>query len=114
MKSLSDLLCSYDPRFQEPLSRLRHATSLTSMVIAAWALVRILAIFLLEEVLAERTQQKQNWPACPVCGQRLHSKGFRKRELCTLFGVVHWRRRVGRCPKGCKGVEVAPLDIQTT
>ena len=111
MKSLIDLLWNHDPRFQAPLSRLRRATTLTLMVIAAWALVRILAIFLIEEVLAERTQQKQKWPVCPVCGQRMHSKGFRKRELCTLFGVVHWSRRVGRCPKGCKGVEVAPLDI---
>ena len=88
MKSLSDLLWNYDPRLQEPLSRLRNATSLTLMVIAAWALVRILAIFLLEEVLAARARQKQTWPVCPVCGQKLQSKGFRNRELSTLFGGV--------------------------
>lgn len=110
MKSLFDLLWNYDPRFQEPLLRLLNATSLTLMVIAAWALVRILAISLLEEVLAVRAQQPQTWPDCPICGKKLQSKGFRNRELCTLFGVVHWSRRVGRCPRGCKGVQVAPLD----
>ena len=26
-------------------------------------------------------------------------------------GVVHWQRRVGRCPKGCRGSQVVPLDI---
>jgi len=111
MKSLNELLWNYDSRFQEPLSRLRDAPSMTLMVVAAWALVRILAIVLLEEVLAVRAQQKQEWPVCPVCGQKMQSKGFRKREVGTLFGVIRWSRRVGRCPRGCKGVQVAPLDI---
>ncbi|MBI3914648.1 MAG: ISKra4 family transposase, partial [Chloroflexi bacterium] len=28
----------------------------------------------------------------------------------TLIGVLHWKRRVGRCPHGCKIGQVAPLD----
>jgi hypothetical protein len=27
-----------------------------------------------------------------------------------MFGIIHWRRRVGRCPKGCAIGQVAPLD----
>ena len=35
---------------------------------------------------------------------------MRSRQLQTLVGVVHWQRRVGRCPQGCKVPQVAPLD----
>ena len=35
---------------------------------------------------------------------------MRSRQLQTLVGVVHWQRRVGRCPNGCKGTQVALLD----
>jgi hypothetical protein len=27
-----------------------------------------------------------------------------------MIGVVHWKRRVGRCPNGCEIGQVAPLD----
>ena len=30
--------------------------------------------------------------------------------LQTLFGAIRWRRRVGRCPPGGAGSQVAPLD----
>jgi hypothetical protein len=40
----------------------------------------------------------------------LESKGFVGRCLVGLIGVVHWKRRVGRCPQGCKIGQVAPLD----
>jgi hypothetical protein len=56
-----------------------------------------------------RAQQPEAWPACGRCGRWLQSKGFQPRTLHTLFGVIGWRR-VGRCPKGCKGSRVAPLD----
>ena len=110
MSRLSDILWDYDPQFQEPVARLREATRLALMVMAVWAVVRVLAVQLLEEGLTGRAHQPERWPACSSCGRQLQSKGFRKRVLHTLFGVIHWRRRVGRCQHGCAGSPVAPLD----
>ena len=110
LSRLSDILWDYDPQFQEPLARLREATSLALMVMAAWTVVRVLAVHLLEEGLTGCAQQPETWPVCSSCGRRLQSKGFRERVLYTLFGVIRWRRRVGRCPHGCAGSQVAPLD----
>jgi hypothetical protein len=110
LSHLSDMLCDYDPQFQEPLARLWEAASLVLMVLAAWEVVRRLAVRLVEESLTVRAQQPEAWPACGRCGRWLQSKGFQPRTLHTLFGVIGWRRRVGRCPKGCKGSQVAPLD----
>jgi hypothetical protein len=61
-------------------------------------------------VLAERSQSPTQWPECPKCGIRLHSKGFISRQIKSLIGVIHWRRRVGRCPYGCEIGQIAPLD----
>ena len=110
MSRLSDILGDYDPQLQEPLARLWEAASLVLMVLAAWEVVRRLAVRLVEESLTMRAQQPEAWPACGRCGRWLQSKGFQPRTLHTLFGVIRWRRRVGRCPKGYKGWQVAPLD----
>src|SRR5437764_6098496 len=98
------------PQFQEPLARVREAASLVLMVLAVWEVVRRLAVGLRGESLSGRGQQRDLWPICGRCRQWLQSKGFQPRTLHTLFGVICWRRRVGRCPKGCKGSPVAPLD----
>jgi hypothetical protein len=110
LSRLSDMLCDYDPQFQEPLARLWEAASLVLLVLAAWEVVRRLAVRLVEESLTVRAQQPEAWPACGRCGRWLQSKGFHPRTLHTLFGVIGWRRRVGGCPKGCKGSPVTPLD----
>jgi hypothetical protein len=36
-------------------------------------------------------------------------QGFRARVLSPLLGAIRWRRRVGRCPHGCRGSPVAPV-----
>ena len=110
MSCLSDILGDYDRQWQEPLARLREAPSLALMVLAAWVVVRGIALRLLEESLAVRAQQAQRWPVCGGCGRRRQSKGWRERRLDTLCGTIRWRRRVGRCPQGCAGSPVAPLD----
>lgn len=69
-----------------------------------------IAARVVEQELATRAQRPTQWPACSKCGTRLHSKGQRPRQIQTLVGVVHWQRRVGRSPQGCKGTQVAPLD----
>ena len=94
------MLGDYDRQWQEPLARLREAPSLALMVLAAWVVVRGVALRLLEESLAVRAQQAQRWPVCGSCGRGLQSKGWRERVLGTLFGPIRWRRRVGRCSLG--------------
>ncbi len=110
MSCLSESLCDYDRQFQEPLARVQEAESLAQMVMATWAVVRLVAVRLLEEVLSARAQRPTDWPECPSCGRPVHSKGFVERVLRTLFGKIRWRRRVGRCPNGCAGSQGAPLD----
>lgn len=107
---LSDILGEYEPQWQAPLRRLPEAESLAQMVLAAWTVVRLVAVRLLEEGLTLRAQQPTLWPCCAQCGRRLQSKGFRPRTVRTLVGELRWRRREGRCPHGCAGVQVAPLD----
>lgn len=95
---------------QEMISEVEKATSLARMIWTAWRLVRALGVGVVEEVLAERGQRPTKWPNCPVCNQRLESKGWVKRQIVSMLGVIRFRRRVGRCRKGCAIGQVAPLD----
>jgi hypothetical protein len=76
------------------------------MVLAAGQLACRLAVLLVQEVLTQHAQQPTAWPTCPRCGARLRSKGFLPRQLTTLLGILRWKRRVGRCPRGCKIIRV--------
>ena len=71
------------------------------MILSAWRLARVLAVRIVAEALIERAQRPTQWPDCPKCGKRLHSMGFVHRQIISMIGVVHWKRRVGRCPNGC-------------
>lgn len=86
------------------------ATTLEAMMAAAWVLARALVLLMMSEVLAASAAQPVSWPECPVCGERMQSKGWRPRQWTGVMGTVRWRRRVGRCPRGCKTGQVAPLD----
>lgn len=110
MPCLTDTIRQIDPSLQELVTAVEQAPSLVLMVLAAWVLTQRLAVLLIQEVLTQRARQATTWPNCEHCGARLHSKGFLPRQLTTLLGIVRWERRVGRCPKGCKIGQVAPLD----
>jgi hypothetical protein len=110
LSCLIDIVRERIPEIQAELTELEEALGIALMVMAAWTVARLLAVMLIEESLALRAQQPQQWPKCPVCGARLRSKGFRERVVQTLLGAVRWRRRIGRCPNGCKGSQIAPLD----
>lgn len=60
--------------------------------------------------LDRRAQVPTQWPRCDECGQKLQSKGFRVRQMKTMIGSVKWKRRVGRCAKGCNRSQRVPLD----
>ena len=104
-------LCINDSRWLPNLEALKKSESLTAMVWAAWLLGMSLATFFVEQELAVRAVLPSKWPTCPKCHCRLRSKGRRSRQIQTLVGRVHWKRRVGRCPTGCKGSQLAPLDV---
>ena len=110
MSCLRESILQADPSCQELREAVVQASSLTVMLGAAWKWARALTVQLVEEVLAERAQQPTEWPLCPQCGSRLQSKGWVSRQITSLFGVIRWERRTGRCPQGCHLGQVAPLD----
>ena len=110
MLCLHDSIRDDDPSVQCLLRAVEDAPSLTALILATWQVARVLAVHLVETVLAERARQPTAWPPCPACGASLRSKGFAPRQMMSLFGPIQWRRRVGRCPHGCDIPQVAPLD----
>jgi hypothetical protein len=110
MMCLLEAIGEANPDWKGVLEELENATTLSALIIVAWQLARMLAIGLVEEVLAKRTQAKTEWGNCPTCGQRLQSKGFKPRQIKSIIGVVKWERRVGRCPHKCAIGQVSPLD----
>src|SRR5262249_20915001 len=110
MLCLTDSIRDDDPSVQRLLRAMEDARSLTPLILAAWQVARVLAIHLVESVLADRARRPTSWPRCPQCGTCLRSKGFVRRQVISLVGPIRWQRRVGRCPQGCETPQVAPLD----
>lgn len=110
MLCLIDSIRYDDPALQRLLSAVEEAHTLTELLLAVWPLARILAVHIVESVLAERARRPTFWPRCPACGAWLESKGFVTRQGTSLFGPMGWRRRVGRCPQGCVIGQVPPFD----
>jgi hypothetical protein len=61
-------------------------------------------------VLRQCAQQSTEWSNCPVRGKKIESKGMKPRQLKTVLGVIHWKRRVGRCSNRCEMDQIAPFD----
>ena len=110
MSCLRNSICQTDPSLQELIEATENASTLTLLVLSGWRLARVLAVKLVVEVLTERAQSPTQWPDCPQCGKRLHSKGFVPRQITSVIGIIRWKRRVGRCPYGCAIGQIAPLD----
>ncbi len=99
-----------EPQWKAYCEALQTASELSAIVWIAWQMGLWLAQAIVQEQVRERATQPQEWPSCPKCGRRLTSKGFEPRRIQTLVGWVSWRRRIGRCPEGCPGVQQAPFD----
>ena len=110
MLSLSKHLHLDEALWEQQQERLKAATTLVSLVLAAWQLGMWVAKVVVEQELAQRAHAPTHWQPCSVCGHRLRSKGFEWRRIQTLVGEVHWQRRVGRCPNHCAGQRQVPLD----
>lgn len=98
--------------WQEHITAIEQARTLDELLSAAWRMACRLTIWLVETRLNERGQRSSLWSTCPECGHRLESKGLKERQLRTPFGVIRWKRRVGRCPKKCPIGQIAPLDLE--
>ena len=90
--------------------RVQLQTSLVQIAQLALCLGLRLAALLVEQELDRRSRLPMAWPPCSHCGTPLESKGRLVRLLLLLVGWVSWKRPVGRCPKGCPGHQVVPLD----
>jgi hypothetical protein len=70
------------------LRAVEQAPSLTALVLATWQVARVLAMHLIETVLAERARQPPTWPPCPACGTTLRSKGMARRHMMSVCGPL--------------------------
>ena len=81
MLCLSDSIRDDDPSVQRLLCTVEEAHTLPALILAAWSLARVLAIHLVESVLAERARRPTSWPRCPQCGAYVCSKGCVQRQV---------------------------------
>ncbi len=112
MTALIKIISEEEPIVQKQLEEVEKATSVCKMIMAAWKLGQMLMVMLVEEILAQRAKEKTQWPNCEKCGNQLQSKGFVERQILCILGTIRWKRRIGRCPKGCHIGQIAPLDEQ--
>jgi hypothetical protein len=106
------LLVSSTTEGTKYITALQESETLCQMVWATLLLLHYLGKCILEEELARRNQMCKPSSPCPHCGSRLESKGLVARTITTLVGVISIKRSVYRCPKGCKGTHITPLDQQ--
>ena len=90
MLCLSDSIRHDDPAGQQVLSTIEEAQTLTQLILAVWPFARVLALHIVEYVLAERAQRPRPWPPCPPCGTSLRSKGCAQRQRTSRFGPLRW------------------------
>ena len=98
-------------RLQQLVDAVENAISLSCVVVIGWQIGCRLTLLLIEQILDERAKHPTVWPTCPKCQTPLQSKGFAKRQVRTMVGVIHFKRRIGRCPNRCRIGQVAPLDL---
>jgi len=105
-----EIILETKPEYETMLNDITRATTLSLMILATWQLARVLAVQLVEEVLAKRAQAQTEWGTCRECGKRIQSKGFTDRQINSVIGIIRWKRRLGRCPGKCGVGQVCPLD----
>lgn len=99
-------------KIEELRTVVKRAPSLVLMIFAVLRLAMALAVKIVEAELKERADQPCSWPRCPQCNARIENRGRKDRQLLTLIGIIHWRRKTGRCPNGCQIGLIVPLDDQ--
>ena len=100
----------YESKLEELMVPVQQAICLKALILAAFKFGLGVAVLVVEEILNRRGKEFGERLLCPVCGTFLESKGLVARSMNTLIGLVSWKRRVWRCPQGCKIGQIAPLD----
>lgn len=109
MQQSVELLYPDDSDWQQLCQQLRAAVTLATLVLTAWKMGLWIARSIVEQQLTERgSQDEQSY--CSVCNTLLLSKGFAERQMLTLVGKVHWKRRIRRCRHHCPNSHKAPSD----
>jgi hypothetical protein len=108
---LEEITQSY-PQLKQLIVKVKTAITLKAIVLAVLKLSLAIAVIIAGEVLTQRGQSKGEPKVCPKCNKPLESKGLLPRAVKTIIGIVRWKRRVSRCPNGCKIGQIAPLDIE--
>lgn len=98
--------------FQKYEAQLDKSVTLSQIILAALKLGLFIAVIIVERTLERRAQPMENREnlKCPHCGSSLESKGFLKRKIRSLIGLISWRRRAWRCPCGCEIGQIVPFD----
>ena len=99
-----------DKEIRETLEEVQDSKTIGEMIGKGFKLGRLLGAKVVEEILNERGKAKRESGNCERCGTKLESKGQRGRSLVTILGKLCWSRQMRRCPKGCKGSQIAPID----
>jgi hypothetical protein len=88
MLCLHDSIRYDDPAVQQWLSRIEEAPTLTQLILVVWPLARVLALHIIEYVLAERAQQPTAWPPCPTCGTPPFSQKTQTHLFSSVYGLA--------------------------
>ena len=99
-----------DSDWQQLCQQLRDAVTLATLVLTAWKMGLWIARSIVEQQLTERGKREDEQSYCSVCKTPLLSKGFAERQMLTLVGKVHWKRRIRRCPRHCLNSQKVPSD----
>ncbi len=101
-----------DSRMQELNAEIENAVTLKALVLIGFKSGLAIAVLIIEEVLTDRADNMIDQPVCPICGKSLESKGWLSRTMMTIIGYIKWKRKVWRCPKGCKTGQISPFDVE--
>lgn len=103
-------IISNDIELHRLSSEVKHAGSLSGVILASLTFGLAVAKIVASEILTQRGQAEGVHPFCPKCGHLLESKGLLPRSIISIIGTIHWKRRGWRCTKGCKIGQITPFD----
>ena len=110
MSCIQEIILESNSEIQELIDAIANTTKLSAMMLIALKIGCLIAVKLVEKVLAERADRLCSWPRCPECGVRIENKGRQKRQIRGIIGIVRWRRKIGTCPNDCEIDQIAPFD----
>ncbi len=105
-------ITEYNSGLQKLKQELDKAVTLKSLVLTGFRIGMAIAVLTIEATLADRAYNTVVRPVCPKCKASLESKGWLPRAVMTVIGYITWKRKVWRCPDGCRIGQTAPFDSE--